>query len=122
MSVIWNKQSKRAMVLGALLLVATAGIFVGASIGDGTRPPDRPPWIGEDYVADVSRMPDRLPVVGSNGDQVGWVNVVKGDGSGRLHRDENGRIPVHNDDGVIVGYFGAVDEQTKGQVFESIRN
>lgn len=58
------------MVLSVLLI---SGAFAAASLASGGASPDRPPWADENGVVDSSKMPARIPLVGPNGNIVGYI-------------------------------------------------
>jgi len=97
MTTIFRFGTKERMTLATAAALAIAlAITFGASASSGSPPPP-PSWVGANGIVDVSKMPQRLDVVNSNGVVVGTVD-----------RDEYLRhtgdpLPVENSHGVVVG-------------------
>ena len=88
-----------------VLVVAVLGFTIGQALASRNAPAPSPPWVNEDSSIDRSKMPSRQGIADSNGNLVGWADTRVGPDGIKGERDATGRIPVRDDQGVVVGFI-----------------
>lgn len=69
---------KRPRWIAVLLSIGLlTGLAVGTALADRQSPPPRPDWIGPDGKADMSKLPDRMPVLDRTGKVVGEIELSR---------------------------------------------
>lgn len=100
------RMSKLILISLAVLALALGGVDI--AVATVKEPPPPPAWVNPGGTADISKMPDRIPVADAMGNIVGYVdkNLVTNPPAGpRGSLSQDGEIPARNENGDIVGYL-----------------
>ena len=96
-----------------LTLFAVSFIASGAAVVLSDDSPPKPVWVNEeDQTIDLSKVPDRMPVSGTDGTQVGYLPMQKDADGVKPMTDALGNYAVTDNEGRIVGYFVRVGEHS----------
>ena len=108
-----------SILVFVVVSVGTA-VVLGRSSSDqafaGDETPPRPPWVNEDGTIDLDKAPTRMPIAGSDGQTLGWIQPnwdPPSWGPTNVNDPQPGdpgyearKIPVTNEAGdVILGYL-----------------